>query len=61
MNRRGLWIALVAALVTVVLALGFCIVAMVSIGGTGYVLPGLAVAVVAAVIVSRLVIALRHA
>jgi ABC-type antimicrobial peptide transport system permease subunit len=61
MQRTALWIALVAAVVTVLLALGFCLVAMTSMGGAGYVLPGLAVAVVAAVIASRLVVALRHA
>jgi hypothetical protein len=61
MHRPGLWTALGAAVVTVLLALGFCLVAMMSIGGAGYVLPGSGVAVVAAVIASRLVIALRHA
>ncbi|MGB0113907.1 MAG: hypothetical protein WBP59_11850 [Ilumatobacteraceae bacterium] len=61
MHRAGLWIALVAAVVTVLLALCFCLVAVMSMGGARYVLPGLAVAVVAAVIASRLVVALRHA
>ncbi len=61
MHRPGLWIALVAAVATVLLALGFCLVAVMSIGGAGYVLPGLAVAVVEGVIAARLVVALRHA
>lgn len=60
-RKPVLLITLLVAILVVPLALGFSVVAAMSMGGDGYVLPALAGAIVAALIASRLVVALRHA